>query len=510
MRYEDVTIEIADSTLRTENGQRVGSCTVRVLRSPAGAMPAAQSVKVEYDDKALQLLLGKLDRRQLDRAALIGLGRALAKILLPTATSDDRPGVRELFARSLAMAGPDNGVRLRLHLPPELSVVPWEFVYVDRAGGEGMDGFIALDPRIAVVRDEMLDEPVTPPLLTGDIQVVTAVAAAEGLPELDLDAEMEYLNRALGELPGIEVKPCASATLAKLLPLLVGAGVFHFAGHGDFRRELGARPGTYTGTGFLAFENERVGAEQFSINLRGNGVRVAVLAGCETGRRDGVSVWSGIAPALAQAGIPAVVANQYSILDKCAIAFSRQFYQALAGGLPIERAVAAGRIAAYNADTNGRDWGVPVLYMRAADGNLFAGATDPAAREAARHSAEADVVVRVKQVKAGGVLVGADVERMLEGKLQVAVDIAGSVFGKATGANLGQVEGGTIRTRMNVDEIGEGGCVTGVKIDTLGFASRSSGQRPAGGTSRPADSSGTGKNGKAEGKPSTKPESSGE
>jgi len=489
VRYEDVTIEISDSAVRTDGGQRIGSCSVRVLRSPAGEMTPAQSIKVEYDDKALQLLLGKLDRRQLDPPALIGLGRVLAKILLPPGGGDDRPGVRELFARSLVMAGADDGVRLRLHLPPELSVVPWEFAYVERAGGDGMDGFVALDPRIAIVRHEVLGEPVPSPQLSGDIEVVTAVAAAEGLPELDLDAEMENVTRALDGLAGIEVRPCTSATLAKLQPLLDGAGIFHFAGHGDFRRELGARPGTYTGTGFLAFENERVGAEQFSINLRGNGVRVAVLAGCETGRRDGVSVWSGIAPALVKAGIPAVVANQYSILDKCAIAFSRQFYQALAGGLSIERAVAAGRIAAYNADITGRDWGVPVLYLRANDGALFTGAADPVARETARQGAEADVVVRVSQVKAGGVLVGAEVERMLEGNLQVAVSVAGSVQGSVTAGTLEDVQGGRIGARVDVNEVAEGGCVTGLKIGTLGFGRGSSEHRPAASPARDKDRS---------------------
>ncbi len=52
--------------------------------------------------------------------------------------------------------------------------------------------------------------------------------------------------------------------------------------------------------------------------------------------------------------------------------------------LPIERAVSAGRIAAYNADKHGRDWGVPVLYLRAADGMLFEGAPDAETRRKAK------------------------------------------------------------------------------------------------------------------------------
>ena len=87
---------------------------------------------------------------------------------------------------------------------------------------------------------------------------------------------------------------------------------------------------------------------------RGQQIRLAVLAGCQTGRREGVSVWSGIAPALTKVDIPAVVANQYSINDTSAIAFSRRFYQALAGGLPLEDAVSAGRLAVYNQDPRPR------------------------------------------------------------------------------------------------------------------------------------------------------------
>ena len=205
-----------------------------------------------------------------------------------------------------------------------------------------------------------------------------------------------------------------------------------------------------------------------TINLRGQGIRLAVLAGCNTGRRDGISVWSGIAPALVKAETPGVVANQYKITDKCAVAFSHQFYQALAGGLPIERAVTAGRIAAYNADKTGRDWGVPVLYLRAADGQLFSGAADPQARDRCRKAADADVAVRAKEVKAGGVVVGAEVSRMMEGKLAVAVGVAGTVSGEVIAADIHRQEGGSATVQVDVGEVGAGGAVIGAKIGTLG------------------------------------------
>ena len=383
MHYSTMEVELTGSLI-SNGGTRTGSYQVRVLHSPAGEMTTAQAIPIEYDDKQLQFSLDQLEQRALETDGLIKLGRTLAGIMLPTGGGgDDRIGVRELFARSLDKIPADTGLRLMLRLPHELSVIPWEYMFVERAGGVGADGFLALDPRIAIVRYESLTAPVNPTLLTGDIKVVTAIAAPDDLAPLDLDLEQRVLNEGLKGLH-LDVQPCPAATLAKLQPLLPGAGIFHFAGHGDFAQHIGPRPGTYTGNGFLAFQDQRVEAEQLAINLHGQGIRLAVLAACQTARRDGYTIWSGIAPALIKADIPAVVANQYNIKDTTAIAFSQQFYQALAGGLPIERAVTAGRISAYNQDKTGRDWGVPVLYLRAADGTLFEGATDKTAREQAR------------------------------------------------------------------------------------------------------------------------------
>jgi tetratricopeptide (TPR) repeat protein len=479
MHYEDMTLEVSEFTTRIEDDRRLGAFKVRVLQSPAGEMAPGEAIMAEYNDKDLQSSLAKLDRRELDAPGLIAVGRTLAALLLPIVAKAGATSVRELFARSLVKVGPDDGLRLRLRLPADLAVIPWEYTYVERAGGEGINGFLAQDPRIAIVRHEVLASALDAPLLTGDIKVVTALAGAEGLPELNLDDEMKFLKEALSGLEGIQLQFCQHATLKELQPLLPRVGVFHFAGHGDFTRKMGARPGTYTGVGSLAFEDERVDAEQMGINLRGNGVRLAVLAGCDTGRRDGISVWSGIAPALVKAEIPAVVANQYTILDKCAIAFSHQFYQALAGGLPIERAVCAGRIAAYNADKGGRDWGVPVLYLRAADGQLFAGAADPQVRERCKQAAEVDVNVRASVVKAGGVLFGADVHRMVDGKLAVAVKVAGTVLGEVIGFRGINVEGGTVHAQVDVDVVAAGGKVTGARIDTLGGSRSSRTTRPA-------------------------------
>lgn len=393
MNYADMMIEVSDARIeRTPDKQRLGHFLVRVISSPAGEMRPEEVVPITYDDRQLQGMLQQLEARALDQQGLMVLGRFLADMLLPP-KGTTVVGVRELFSESRIAIGQDGGLRLRLRLPPLLAALPWEYLYIEPAGGPGMDGFLALDPRLAVVRHEALAIPQATLATSGPLKVVVALASAEGLPVLDLARERADLEQAFAQHAGVKPIFLPDATLDELQAALIGASIFHFAGHGVFNRQMSDQPGVYSGTGALALYDAPVDAAQLGINLHGNGVRLAMLGGCETGRRDGVNVWSGIAPALIKAQIPAVVAHQLPITDVCAIAFSKHVYQALVGGLPIERAVAAGRIAAYNADTSGRDWGVPVLYMHAADGQLFSVADDETSRQA---SEEATAVINLR------------------------------------------------------------------------------------------------------------------
>ncbi len=464
MHYHDMTIEAANATLeRTPDKRRVGSFSVRVLASPAGEMRPQDAATVSYDDKALQLSLQQLETRALDRAGLVALGRTLAGLLLPPKASGALAGVGDMLADSLLAIGPDDGLRLRLRLPPQLAVLPWEYAYVERAGGgDGMDGFLALDPRVAIVRHEALAVPDSLPLAQEPLRVVAALASAEGLPPLDLAREQADLQEAFASQPGIAPVWLPDATLDELLAALPGTAIFHFAGHGVFTRQMADQPGTYTGTGALAFYDQSVDAEQLGINLRGQGVRLAVLGGCETGRRDGVNVWSGVAPALVKQQLPAVIANQLPIKDACAIAFSKQLYGALAGGLPIEQALAAGRVAAYNADKEGRDWGVPVLYMRDADGVLFA-ATGAGAQAAAE--AHAVLNIRVGDLAAGGHIVGPKAT-IKQGTLDSNITVETAADSSIEAAQL-DMSGGTAHINVDVGKTSGNTTIEGGEI-TLG------------------------------------------
>ncbi len=470
MKYRDMEIVTREARLETTaDDKRVVRFRVHVHKAPNRAMNPDEAIQVEFDYDELEGQLSRLAARELDRDGLIRLGRTLALLLFPAGKDENRSIVRDILAENLNSPGRDWGLRLRLQFPPLLAALPWEYAYVDRAGGgDGMDGFLALDPSVAIVRQQPEATWKEIEALEGDIILIAALAAPAGAPRLDVKKERSYLEEAFAGNPGIRAIFLDKATLDQIVDNLPGAGVFHFAGHGSFSQQMGDALGSYTGTGSLILTDQSLSAEQMGMNLGRGTIRLAVLGGCETGRRDETYVWTGIAPSLIKHGIPAVVANQFRIKDKSAVAFSRRFYRALAGGLPIEQAVVYARMAINDSDPDGRDWGVPVLYLNSTEGRLFSGAADPDVRAQARAQAEANVNVYVAAVAAGGSVLGAKVAEMLDGKVAVQVVVAGDVYGTVVGAKIKDLEGGSASVTTRAGTVQGGASLIGAEIDRLG------------------------------------------
>jgi hypothetical protein len=311
-----------------------------------------------------------------------------------------------------------------------LAALPWEYAHLERSGSDATHGFLSLDPRIAIVRHEPLAAADLPPYAGQQLRLVAALASPAGLPILDLAAERRTIEQACANQAGIDLAIIDQATSNQVEVALHGAEIFHFAGHGL----------TQAG-GAIALADGRYSANQLATALHSNGVRLALLGGCETGRRDGHTVWSGTAPTLVRAELPAVVAYQFTIRDNAAIAFAGAFYQALVGGLPVERAVAAGRLAAYAIEPQGREWGAIVLYLRASDGFLFAGSSDDTIRTQAAKTITAALDVRAGQLADSEIIV-----------MQV-----GTI--KADNLNL--------KLSVNAPQLGSGNTIIGIIIDEL-------------------------------------------
>ncbi len=310
---------------------------------------------------------------------MIELGEELGRALFP-------PRVRSFLSASLNRLGSDEGLRIRLMLDTYgLAELPWEYVYLPLTGvpgnRRGPEGFLTLNRRVSLVRYESQEGALVPiDAGVSPLRLVALLASPDdpNYDRLDVAKEQQNIEQAVADLPAIHPDFYPDATADTLLGALVKpAHIFHFAGHGKFEGGPSERYGSQEGAGAVILLDDKGGAKPFSaqklaINLTGRSVRLAVLTACEVGQRDAASAWAGVVTALTHAGIPAVVGMQFRIRDTNALAFSRAFYRALAAGQPIDAAVTDGRFAIFNrGDENERDWGVPVLYLRAIDGVLF-------------------------------------------------------------------------------------------------------------------------------------------
>ena len=205
--------------------------------------------------------------------------------------------------------------------------------------------------------------------------------------------------------------------------------VFHFVGHGSFRRDWG--------DGVLVMEDrngrphEVPGEELGGLLNEYDATRLAVLNACEGARTGASDPFAGMAQSLIQQGLPAVVAMQFEITDEAAIIFARELYGAIADGFPLEAALAEAR-GAIRDEGNPTEWGTPVLYSRAPDGRLFDLTRQAPIEEADRQvKEEADHEATPPTLRAPRGPVGSELARM---------------------EHLGPVKAGTLQFRLFTGE----------------------------------------------------------
>ena len=355
----DLVVEPLDDGYRT-----------RVIASPAGEAQA--SLVLPFTDKDLRILvlevvgsIGRLRRKVRrieapDRQLIENFGGQLYQALFTGPVGD-------CLERSRDTANSrDAGLRIRLRLPGALANVPWEYLY------DAQHGFLGLDPDTALVRYLELPAPVRPFPIRPPLRVLAMISAPSDLAQLDAEQEWARLKGALEPLVSqglVEVDRLEDGTLAALPRALRlrEYHVLHFIGHGGYDEEAQ--------DGALALEDAAgktrlVTGRDLSMMIRHRSLRLVVLNACEGSRTAPDDPFSGVAQALARAGIPAVIAMQFEISDPAALAFSQSFYQAIADGLPVNVATVEARRSMF-ADDNEIEWATPVLYLRSTDGRVF-------------------------------------------------------------------------------------------------------------------------------------------
>jgi hypothetical protein len=206
-----------------------------------------------------------------------------------------------------------------------------------------------------------------PPPRRGPLHVLVALAGPCDAAPVATRQEAAAIRAALAPLvkAGLLRLEVLASTSPAGLHRRLSAGrvdVLHFVGHGDFDEKEKA------GSLFLVDARGRslaVDTDRVLRLLTGRSLKLVVLNACETGRGGRADFLRGVAPALAAGGIPAILANQYKVLDASATAFARHLYWALARGHSLGAAAREARVAvSYAKGAEPMDWAVPVLYAR--------------------------------------------------------------------------------------------------------------------------------------------------
>jgi hypothetical protein len=350
---------------RIEGGYRA-----QVLSSPAGEATAdfaAPFSELELENFLLRVGRPRRGTRRVGSPEMETV-RTLGGRLYGAVFNGD---VRDCWRSSLSQAETQNGglrLRLRIADAPELSDIPWEYLY-----NASLNRFLSLSEYTPIVRYLDLPERIRPLAVDAQLEILVMISSPPDYPGLDVEREWSRLNQTLAGLTDsgqVRLNRLADPGLPGLQRELRRRQyhILHFIGHGGFDRE--------TQGGILVLPDEAgkgrlVAAEHLGTILHDHrSLRLVVLNACEGSRSSRADPFSGVAQTLVRQGVPAVVAMQFEITDGAAITFAEEFYAATADGYPVDAALVEARKAIFAAG-NDIEWGTPVLYLRAPDGKLF-------------------------------------------------------------------------------------------------------------------------------------------
>lgn len=262
------------------------------------------------------------------------------------------------------------GLRIRLHIDvPEFHDYPWELLYNSKT-----KQFLALSNDTPIVRYFELPFPEHPLMVETPINILVMIASPEGFPDLNVEEEWSKLESSFAPLierGHVRLERLQRPTLGELQKALRRDQfhIFHFIGHGKFV--------VHKQDGVLLMEEELngrgrpVSGQYLGVLLHDHPwLRMVVLNACEGARTSQADPYAGVAQALVQQGIPAVIAMQFPIFEDSAIEFAHEFYGAIADGFPVDAAISEARKAIFTTG-NETEWATPVLFMNSPDGRIF-------------------------------------------------------------------------------------------------------------------------------------------
>ncbi|MEM7537866.1 MAG: CHAT domain-containing protein [Chloroflexota bacterium] len=255
---------------------------------------------------------------------------------------------------------------LRLHLNtrnPAVAAIRWEYLYHSKSRQ-----WPVLRPDVSFLRSLPVEsrpqQPMIPP--TDDLRILVMISDPSDQPPLKTEREWNAMTGiAEGTLMAVErVDPTLEALQGALRRY--APHIFHFIGHGLFDQNKQ--------TGTLCFKREDGCTDYIQPRTIATALahcpslRLTFLNACDSATPGIHSAFAGVAQTLIEQGMSAVVAMQAPILDGAALAFSQEFYRALADGFHMEAAMDEGRTRLLGMETRSRHyvgaWGIPTLYSQ--------------------------------------------------------------------------------------------------------------------------------------------------
>lgn len=275
--------------------------------------------------------------------------------------------------------GPQDRLRLQLVFPGDglahLAAVPWEYLYVpNRTGRNGF--FLATDRRCMLTRYIPMETGRGSMAPAARARLLVLVAQPNDLGEVVAEPVLTMLTDLAERLP-LDVTVCRQPTRESLGRTVkdVRPDLIHFIGHGRYDEDAEqGRVAFVDETGHSDWVGEAVLAQLLAeAPLL---PRLVFLHSCAGARADYGASFAGIAPRLIRRGVQCVVAMQYAVTNRTAIAFSKGFYTGLAAGLPLDEAVQSGRRSLEVLyETDARLPGIPVIYLYSRDAVLLPAAS---------------------------------------------------------------------------------------------------------------------------------------
>ncbi len=323
------------------------------------------SGQLRLNMRIIKPILNLIKREEIDKELLKDLGNELYQALFPNQ-------INARFHATMAnIQGNEYSARLHLIFEfPELAALPWEFLY-----DEGTNTFLANNKQTVVSR--YIDVPLQKRDIKAaslPLKILLVISTPSDLASLDATGEANLIQEALKkhiEAGLIELDLVTEATTRNIRRKLdeKAYNVFHFIGHGVFKDNKGQIALVDDENG----KSKLLDDERFASFFLGDYKIGLVLLNCCKGATVSTNkTFAGTAPNLVQKGIAAVIAMQYTILDRTAKLFADEFYSYLAQGNPVDTAIQKTRNAiSQDVGLDRRDFATPVLYMRAKDGVIL-------------------------------------------------------------------------------------------------------------------------------------------